>query len=135
MKPQELRIGNLVEVNGEITEIAAIDCEGWRCKVKGCERVLSAHLMKWEDTKPIPLTEEWLVKFGFSILTENSAGKQYGYVVDHVFDSNLTLTYWETTKDAGKFFRGKLEIKLVHQLQNLFFALTGEELELAPVPK
>ena len=81
--------------------------------------------------EPIPLTEEWLQKLGFSVINESSAGKRYGYVVDGVFSSDLTFTFWKTTKEVGKFFRGGLELKSVHQLQNLYFALTGAELTVA----
>lgn len=78
--------------------------------------------------QPIPLDESWLIRAGFSVITESSAGKRYGYVINGVFSSDLTLIFWKTTENAGKFFRSNLEIKFVHQLQNLFFALTGTEL-------
>lgn len=79
---------------------------------------------------PIPITEDWLVKFGFEKISENSAGKRYGYVINDIFSSDLTFIFWKTTNQAGKFFRHGLEIKYVHQLQNLYFALTQTELEL-----
>lgn len=80
--------------------------------------------------EPITLTEEWLLKLGFSLITETSAGIRYGYVVNGIFNSDMTFIFWKTTKEKGKFFRKDLELKYVHQLQNLYFALTGEELTL-----
>ena len=82
---------------------------------------------------PIPLTEEWLLKFGFN--------KEYkkGYIGIDVFNSDFVLTEplkmgeWQTNYtfqfETGSVPKFK-EIKYVHQLQNIYFALTGEELIL-----
>ena len=82
---------------------------------------------------PIPLTEEWLLKFGFN--------KEYkkGYIGIDVFNSDFVLTEplkmgeWQTNYtfqfETGSVPKFK-EIEHVHQLQNLYFALTGEELIL-----
>ncbi len=71
---------------------------------------------------PIPLTEEWLVKFGLAVdkwfIDESfkiTKDEHYGWEI-HV--QNATHT------QAIAF----AYIKYVHQLQNLYFALTGEEL-------
>lgn len=82
----------------------------------------------YKNFEPIPLTEERLLKFGFSVIEENSVGKRYGYVVDGVFSYDLSITFWKSTKEKGKLFKGNLELKSVHQLQNIFFALKDEEL-------
>jgi hypothetical protein len=72
---------------------------------------------------PIPLTEEWLVKFGFDCVD--------GYD-DHYY--NLTNLELGITLDSLRPFKEvnvdgtKVYVKHVHQLQNLYFALTGEEL-------
>lgn len=70
---------------------------------------------KWIE--PIPLTEEWLVKFGFD-------------KVGNSFFKGL-----EIFEDDGNFFYGlrdegqmDLHIKYVHQLQNFWYALINEEL-------
>lgn len=124
MKSTELRIGNLVKTYslhiGDYYTVVSI----------GNSFINRDSVLIYEDLHPIPLTEEWLLKFGFSIINENSAGKRYGYVIGGVFNSGLTFTFWKTTKEAGKFFRGDLELKSVHQLQNLYFALTNNELTL-----
>ena len=82
---------------------------------------------------PIPLTEEWLLKFGFN--------KEYqkGYIGIDVCNSDFVLTEplkmgeWQTNYtfqfETGSVPKFK-EIKYVHQLQNIYFALTGEELIL-----
>jgi hypothetical protein len=70
-----------------------------------------------DKLKPIPLTEEWLLKFGFD-------------KIDFQFIKNGIKLF--PIRDL--YYRGnfpiKSDIKYVHQLQNLFFALTGEELTI-----
>lgn len=75
---------------------------------------------------PIPLTEEWLLKFGF-VVTETNEGIEcfyFGkrYSVFQPANTNVWLLV-----DGEK---GLCEIKHVHQLQNLYFSLTGCELEI-----
>jgi len=65
----------------------------------------------------ITLTEEWLEKFGFRMRNQywNKSGMWFGK--NNVF-------WWDT--DTG----GSIHIKHVHQLQNLYYALIGRELEI-----
>ena len=67
---------------------------------------------------PIPITEGWLKRFGF-LKSINWFNKN---------DFQLTLDKCE----GGGFYNDELDlfIKHVHQFQNLFFILTGKELEL-----
>ena len=69
------------------------------------------------DFKPIPLTEEWLIKFGFKELKRN---------VWFISDKDGFQIILENSIFRLKYLRK--HIKYVHQLQNLYFALTGEEL-------
>jgi len=115
MKANELRIGNYLNTPNGMKRVSTISVDGW-----------SIHT----ESEPIPLSEEWLFRFGFSVINENSSGKRYGYVINGIFSSDLTFVYWTTTKLKGRFFRGDLELKSIHQLQNLYYALTGTELIL-----
>ena len=88
--------------------------------------------------KPIPLTEEWLLKFGFEEIVfdseETGYGVEYEISISHGskmvvcddmsfgIENNELDTHW-LSLDFDKFSG-------VHQLQNLYFALTGEELEI-----
>tara|TARA_R110000822_G_scaffold233483_2_gene364915 strand:+ start:131 stop:478 length:348 start_codon:yes stop_codon:yes gene_type:complete len=66
--------------------------------------------------KPIPLTEEWLLKFGFDIqLVEIVLGEFYLKKTENHFEY---------------YCNNRVQIKYVHQLQNLYFALTSKELEI-----
>jgi len=118
MKANELRIGNWVEQpNDGVTRVTAI-LNDLQIKTE------TGYIDKY--CRPIPLTEEWLVKFGFdqnNVDIEKYDCKWYKF--------SFTLDYW----NAQKFFvygyiGGNKTIKHVHQLQNLYFALTGEELEI-----
>lgn len=112
IQAKELRIGNLLQsANGYFTyEVTLRDLRA---------------IIAGSKSRPIPLTEERLLGAGYSVVSESSTGKMYAYMINGVFNSDLTLVFW---KDSGKIFRGDLEIKYYHQLQNLYFALTGEEL-------
>lgn len=109
MKASELRIGNFVRnnMNGEILIPCDILCDGINTE--------NFEGLNYGFIEPIPLTEEWLLKFGFEI-TGNFQTKDR----------------FQTHKQDGIiwFEHGYIvvELQYVHQLQNLYFALTGEEL-------
>jgi hypothetical protein len=65
--------------------------------------------------KPIPLTEEWLVKFGF---VKDKIDNTY-------YNDNFTIFLPNFFKYKDSHLR---KFKYVHELQNVFFALEGEEL-------
>lgn len=82
--------------------------------------------ISFDDIEPIPITEEWLLKLGF---------EKDGYNVDKTFyfekDVIRINNYEGYFLDNPNEIVGKrLFIKYVHQLQNLYFALTQNELEL-----
>ena len=112
---EELRIGNYVSIN-RIER-----------KVKNTDFIQASFELK---LNPIKLTEEWLLKFGFDLITKGS--DESGYIKEYYLLDNLTIVYDENfdlsiCSDLGicPFLKN---FKLVHQLQNLYFALTGEEL-------
>ena len=65
MKASELRIGNLVDLGNRIAKISEIYHKA--CTVLDLEETQDT-IEDYERTKPIPLTEEWLLKFGFYII-------------------------------------------------------------------
>jgi hypothetical protein len=69
----------------------------------------------WDRIKPIPLTEEWLLKFGFD-------GWDLGKYTLIRTNGNFFITGHKGPIAQNIFF--------VHQLQNLYFALTNEELTI-----
>ena len=82
--------------------------------------------------KPIPLTEEWLIKFGLKSNFKGHYFLEVGCMFIFVsfnrvgdIDSGIGIEYDEDFECSKH-----VEIKHVHQLQNLHFALTGVELEI-----
>ena len=74
--------------------------------------------------EPIPLTEEWLLKFEFKQY-ETIGIKTHNYIKGN-FKFNSAVLWVAEYK--GVHIENK--ILYVHQLQNLYFALIGEELQL-----
>tara|TARA_R110000796_G_scaffold202799_1_gene319086 strand:+ start:299 stop:649 length:351 start_codon:yes stop_codon:yes gene_type:complete len=109
MKATELRIGNWYQV----MTIGGY----WHNRTMTVENLQSIDGCSIDVAKPIPLTEEWLERFGFEYSDLNG-------------DSGL----WKIPpfQIYGKYnqfiYDYKLDVNYVHQLQNLYFALTGEEL-------
>lgn len=129
MKLEELRIGNYLEIDEDTGYF------GQQCEIKsinGYDNEISVDCNTFglrlrtdfglNDLKPIPLTEEWLLRFGFekcrfrNTVYENKSiildSRKCGYLLCDNSIENLQY------------------IQYVHQLQNLYFALTGEELKL-----
>ena len=74
-----------------------------------------------EELEPIPLTSELLEKYGFEIVSGEVYRKGY-FVLEKLQDDNE-----EVFQLNGYEIRPK--ITYLHQLQNIYFVLTGEELE------
>ena len=119
MQANELRIGNLIykrlksgngrTINGEV----------------GCQDIVKI----FEDIgsfiyEPILLTEEWLLKFGFRVFP-------WGWVKKSKrgFGIRLNIKTYSYEIDGNP----AVKLEYVHQIQNLYFILTGEELELSQV--
>lgn len=77
--------------------------------------------------QPIPLTEEWLLKFGFEKWNDYCYcnGKLAVEGVFKKFNESICLL-----RCGNDDYVELTNIKHVHQLQNLYFALTGEGLTL-----
>jgi hypothetical protein len=115
MEANELRIGNYVKMPNLIKpiKVSIIDTTQNSTKTKA---------------QPIPLTEEWLLNFGFELLYTGKFRKVYDFSKDLRFgyQDNYGLANIESSVTfVGNSFK---HIKYVHQLQNLYFALTGNEL-------
>ena len=115
MKAKDLRIGNLIYSMGSIV------------KVNGeLLYYTDTNKVKITDFYGIELTEEWLVKFGFEY-----DGEYYNKGRFSIYKAHI---------EHGKPFQNPkfvlanyinndwIVIEYVHQLQNLYFALTGTEL-------
>ncbi len=87
-----------------------------------------------KDLKPIPITPELLKRAGFekSIQTFSEVNK---YRID-IIKNTMFVSIWENEKKISWSLHSETgwvsnySIKYIHQLQNLYFALTQKELEI-----
>jgi hypothetical protein len=133
IKATELRIGNLVQ-RPEKLRIDVLDGGVIYFGVNilmlcDCER----YGKNWAF-EPIPIAEEWLVKFGF----EKKSFKTKSYSIEVFFYQKVDFVVYilDDCRFEVEIITGQEQFNLyrqwdfVHQLQNLYFALTGTELTL-----
>lgn len=114
MKISEVRIGNFV--HWKVTGIMAIELEDFEfCYRKNKDQL---------DCTPIPLSLDWLNKFGFENGLQHVDGLGSIWYEWDIEDQCIYI------KDDGGEIQAYHQIKFVHQLQNVFFALNGEELTI-----
>jgi hypothetical protein len=78
--------------------------------------------------KPIPLTEEWLVKFGF-IFTDYCI-ENHPIQLQTLSENRGFLFQYDFVKYSGYGSTFNVVIQYVHQLQNLYWCICGEELPI-----
>jgi len=133
MKASELRIGNLVKDQSDKNRVwSVVGISNITIDVRDLGGT-SEHPQLCEFIQAIPLTEEWLLKFGF----KNVEG--WGFeipITEHGGDGACVIAlyhgqYYIIPADGptiGHWINAP--IQYIHQLQNLYLALTGEELEI-----
>lgn len=126
MDAKELRIGNWVKCvmdDGYTTQttVTHLPNNHWADYDIGTHITDGHFIDESFDVEPIPLTEEWLERFGFENRNRDYfKGSFCVQYADRIFDHNNIFFFG--------YNGNSIEIKYVHQLQNLYFALTGEEL-------
>lgn len=81
-----------------------------------------------EGYEPIPLTEEWLVKFGWGKSDEHEFANNINPHFVFIFDTHFKRLRLEVDNNEASLDVPMPQIQHVHQLQNLYYALTGQEL-------
>ena len=127
MQSKNYRVGNIVQQPSRIGKISEI----WQDAVR-IEGYSNGY--DYNHTKPIPLTEKWLNDFGFTkeVLNDDSG---YYYTLELNDDKHCGLSINSCDKngfvEVTLFpYKDWFRYKYVHELQNLFFVITGFELEL-----
>ena len=121
MRVEELRIGNIVKTINTI-DIFKLVSIGYDYVLLTDEYNDYDSLI--EELKPIPITEEWLLKFGFDLINnEYHQSRNHDLKLHWTVNKNKMIPEF----NEKKFVTG-YDFKYVHQLQNLYFALTGNEL-------
>lgn len=135
---KELRIGNLLLYKGELVCVTMLSCdiddeyEDQICFVnfgKSSNEKGGWNRSLVNDLQRIPLTPEWLERCGF--IKGGDYGFGIGYFWDHPQDICLVefIDNGEFRLYGSEWTIGK-DFKFLHQLQNLYFALTAEELTI-----
>lgn len=133
MKANELRIGNYYNQFGNTEKVCHV-------VIKNLTEAPDGQL--W--CKPIPLTEEWLLRMGFDRGINNWFGIKYftdmkdcveEMKIDYNTKSNRLAIYdaieeTDMVKILSYPIYSAFKVKYVHQLQNLYYALTNQELEI-----
>lgn len=137
IQPNELRKNNLLlDVSGLVEKVHGI--------VGDHIVILDPKMGEVRKDKsefyPIELTEEWLIKFSFEKYDWQDAYfikacKKHLFI--QFFKGEILTFFTKVTRDSGghktngreKFNIG-YELKYIHQIQNLYFALTGQELTI-----
>lgn len=131
MKANELRIFNwLIDYENKIGKVESIE-DNNVLKVVNNEGVLISYC-EIELYKPIPLTEEILLKCGFEI-TEILGSYHIGGFTFHSqrpCNDSVKFTLVTEIYFCGRMVLVVNGVKHLHQLQNLYFALTNEELNI-----
>lgn len=129
MQPNELRIGNYVYDRGVPVDLRHSQL---------VNIITGKHLVY----NPIPISEDWLLKLGFEKWEwcDNAA------FIPLFFGDSLYCRFYNQMwhikklkvgrdskgvygKTSSKYIIPKGKVRYIHQLQNLYFALTGKELE------
>lgn len=136
MKASEIRIGSLIQLyrkaeDKEMSTHTVCGIEntpdiGWMVEIED-----GFYINVDKGIEPIPLTEEWLLKFGFE--NHKHCFKEYWQLNDFQLEIHgnkfvFRVDGGESAPYLTQFFAH--HTKYVHQLQNLVFALTGEELTI-----
>lgn len=125
MKAEELRIGNLIMKDDEAFTVTGVTPRYVSYEHSG-ELTFNFRL---EDVQPILITHEWLEKFGW---VWNEECKSYEKYPNGDTRMNLSLEIGGSYTMFNYVLKAVIaeRIYYVHQLQNLYFALTGKELQL-----
>ena len=117
MEAKELRIGNyLNDAKGKLAIVEEIQKDNYKAY---------SGMVTSLPLEPIQLTHEWLLKFGFNQLDESQFYKKQTSEKYYLLTSHHQ-GYTEIC--VNSICGGQAVTKYVHQLQNLFFSLTGKEL-------
>jgi hypothetical protein len=138
----ELRIGNLViDDKGDTVRICGVK-EDNKCDIEIFP--LEEHWRWWEIDpdylEPIPISPEWLERLGFEERHPRPYSYKDAYCIGTLIWSErrlfkATLTSFVQLTDNNFMPSHEPLVMYVHQLQNVFYSLTGKELEFEDFKK
>lgn len=134
MEAHELMIGNY------ITQYLGMDDDGSHYKeqqITGIKYEYSDIHIRLDQTdtwhhngnfEPIPLTEDWLIKLGFK---NTDTGFEMKMWRGHTMSLIIVRNKYAIVACSGPFgLTHSAHLNYIHQLQNIFYCLTGEQLTI-----
>ena len=121
MNANELRIGNIVTYHGETDMDCVLDAQD-------IFNIATKYMHNDEIHSPVKLTDKILLKYGFVIKDHWALLPDFclGFITN---DANYQIEI----NIAGVDKWVVKDIQFLHQLQNIYFALTGEELTIKTI--
>lgn len=122
IKVGDLMIGNYIHI--KVTEIS-----------KKTVRYGFDYKARYEDLRPIPLTDDILLNFGFTCHSDNSYSIEINTPDTHLVLRQVRYEFYPFIEQMAEFSSQKDNvvylkyIKSVHELQNLFKILSGKDLK------
>lgn len=126
MDIKELRVGNKIWRPCCYDEVVEIRENG----IIGIDSLRG--LIPYSDIEPIPITDELLLKIGFKKENEYIAVKPDKSCLVHFPNHFITGEYFVIAIARLPGMPSAIPVKHLHQLQNAYYLLTGEELEIKP---
>lgn len=130
MIPNELRYENWVKYNNEYWQINAVDGSSDEVDLYNYDHASDVDI---DEIEPIPIDRIMLAKLGFTKVPK-SHRSDYDWIYEYKkAKSIIELSIGGYKKELHLFlWSGDClkHIKNVHELQNLYFALTGEEMDI-----
>jgi len=124
VRAEDLRIGNIIRDSNFEQHVVVLEL--YERSIKGhISGTIVDSIERYEDLSGVPLTEEWLLKFGFTHKGLDEEGtKEFEYDGRFKYSIGGDLYYCPMgdKHSYGHFMR----CEFVHQLQNLIFVLCGE---------
>jgi len=141
MESHELRIGNYVIHNSKygknIKQVKGIIADIDRQKNDSIIFFNPGGLTypKINECEPIFITKEWLIKFGFVKIPESDSYQTANnddviYYIDDETEGLYYVSFGDDPMFCMEDLGGLKYISYIHELQNIYFALIGEELTI-----
>jgi len=135
MKSTELRLGNYLGCSAGIGYDYCVVTKISHDKIETVAGNNHVFGVQYEVDNAIPLTEEWLLKFGARVWGHESSRMASIEITEHMsFEINLVNGDFHIVYDdlvvEGDHACIAVNIKSIHKMQNLYFALTGKELTI-----
>lgn len=136
IQANELRIGNwYMAIHEESESYHQADADFIKDQSLYDENPDADEFSRGWNKEPVLLTPEILEKAGFERTVHQVSAAEYidyrmeQFVLYPLSNGDIEVEFWSATErlDERNFI---LAVKCLHQLQNLYFALTGKELEI-----